>query len=178
VDLSQISARIRFEAILSKDLDLDVTSKAALAREFNLAFDDGTGEDEVDLVWFDSISLAAGADTDIDLSGSLTDPWGDSVSFAKIRGLFIKNASTTDAEIQFGGGDGGDGTNAWDTWITSTAADGSEAVKVPPGWTWGAAHTGTGGYAVTANTGDILRIKNNDGALAAIVEVVILGISA
>jgi hypothetical protein len=148
----------------------------------NTTLADGSGSEQADKEWGDADVLAPDADVDIDLAGSLVDLRGDTITFASIKALIVRNTSDkqttpTAAAIQVGGGDGGDGTNAWDSWVTSTAGDGSEAVIIPAGGAhaWLAPQAG---YPVTADTEDILRLLNLDDTDQAAYEIMAVGVKA
>lgn len=181
MEITSLAVTMKILAALTKagyDLSGGPTSNPTISLQKSLT--DGTGDDKAEQVWFDERTLAAGADEDLDLAGGLTDPFGDTITFTKIKALLVLNTSDelstpTDAEIQVGGGDTGDGTNAWDTWITSTAADGSEAVKVPVGGGHMLFNRLAAGFAVTAGVGDLLRIKNNDGSDQAQYQIMVVG---
>jgi len=167
-----------------KSFALDTTVSGAPKLEQNFTLADGTGDVQADRVYFSSGTLAASADIDIDLSGSLTDIFGVAVQFATVKMLMVCNTSDeqdtpTDASIQVGGGDGQDGTNAFDTWITSDTPGnaGSEAVIITDG---GFIMIGSknDGYAVTAATADLLTLLNLDGVDTAAYEILIIGTSS
>ena len=173
---------LSLKAAMSKTFELDGSLSASPKVELSQKLENGNGDDKANQEWADEGTLAASADVDLDLSGGLTDRAGDTVTFTKIKAILIYNTSDlqgtpTEAEIHFGGGDGGDGTNAFDTWITSLAPGnaGSEALKVHSGGAI-ALYAPKDGYAVTAATGDILRIKNNDGTYQAAYRIIIVGV--
>jgi len=109
------------------------------------------------------------------LDAAVKDIFGDNVVFARIKGVYVKNTSTTASIIKVGGGTDGAGLNAWDAWTTSTAADGSEGVLVPAGgfmFIWA-----PGATAWTVAAGNILSIEEMS-TLAASFDLVILGSTA
>ena len=183
---AQLKAEINGYLRNSEDLSLETLVKLQLALgTLNLV--SGDGADEIDQAVFGEGVLAASADIDLDLAGSLTNVFGETVGLASVKVLFVRNDSdeacavcphtATEAEIQVGGGDGGDGTNAFDTWITSGEDDGSEAVELGAGG-WIMLGNPNPGYAVTADTADILRILNLDGADEAHYRYMILGVNS
>ena len=167
----------------SKSTDLDGTTKHDFSLSRNTSLADGTAADQADLVYFDDGELAAAADVDLDLAGTLSDVFGDTVTFARIKVIMVSNVSdeeqspATDAILSVGGGTGQDGTNAFDTWITSTAANGSERVFVRAGGTLLLFAPDATAYAVTAGTIDILNILNTDGADAGDYSIALIGVS-
>ena len=146
-----------------------------LAHTFSSSLADGTGANQANQVYQDSVSAIADAETSYDLAGTLVDEFGGTITFTKIKGIVLLNKSTTASVLQIGGGTGLDGTNAFDTWITSTAADGSEGVLVRAGGLFVLWAPDATAYAVAAGTGDILVIKEKS-TLAAVFELSIIGV--
>ena len=68
--------------------------------EFRLDLSDtlasGTGLDQGDQAWHDTRTLAATSET-LDLAGSLTNAFGSTVTFARVKGIVIHNKATTAA---------------------------------------------------------------------------------
>lgn len=179
-----LASKISYSAsgTLAKALGLSTSGSIAPKISKDLTLANGTSNDQADKIYFTSGSIALSADLDIDLAGSLTDAYGDALTFAKVKAIIVKNTSDeqdtpTAAGLKVGGGDTGDGTNAFDTWITSTAADGSEAVLVNAGGAFCLIAPDTG-YTVTAATADILRLANTSGTEAVYYELMIIGTSA
>ena len=101
----------------------------------------------------------SGGSNDIDLAGTLTDPLGNAVTFAKVMAVYIINNSTTNS-ITVGGANNipmlgsGDvmnlGLGAYNQWINEV------------------------GIAVTAGTGDLITITGTNGETY---DVVVIGSS-
>jgi len=143
----------------------DPTLTAALESVKSLT--DGRGADEADLIYVTSFNLAAGANLDIDLSGSADKTrFGDDLAFNLVRGIMLKNKSETDAAVLRLGGIGATGLV---NWISSNAA----YVNVGPG-VFLIHRTDATGYGVTATTADVLRVTN-PGAAAITGELAIWG---
>lgn len=140
----------------------------------------GTGSDQANKIYADTNTILAGARNTIDLAGSVSDVYGDTITFTKIKGIILKNTSTTAAVLALGGGSDGAGTNAFDTWIRSAAGggagDGSEQVLVRAGGFVMFYTPDSTAYAVTAGTGDILGIVET-ATLAGSYEIAILGVA-
>lgn len=127
----------------------------------------GTGSNQADLVYSDTLSLAASAST-VDLAGSIASVLtGDTQTYVEITGFAILNKSTTSTENLTVGA----GSNPWITWLNATG----DAVVVGPGgvlvWT-----SPIDGAAVTAGTGDILTL--DPGSDSFDVDLIIWGRSA
>jgi len=160
--------------------DLDLAVKLAYKLEDDVSLATGTGAGKADQLYFTEGTLAHDADVDIDLAGALTNIRGETITFARIKAIILKNVSDeqetpTAANLALGGGDGGDGTNAFATWISSQAADGSEYLIARAGggnMIWASDATA---YEVTADSADILRILNLDGADQGAYELLLVG---
>jgi uncharacterized protein (DUF697 family) len=71
-------------------LDLSTArDKATLA--YTDSIDDGTGADQAKVVWHDKGTIANGGSATIDVAGSLTDAFGNSAVFTKIKGIMLIN---------------------------------------------------------------------------------------
>lgn len=123
------------------------------ARPFNLT--SGTGANQGDLVFADTRSVAASTNDDIDLAGSLTNTFGATITFARIKGMFIYSSPANVQNFSVGGG-----TNPFINWIAGT----TPTVVLRPGGLFAITAPDATGFAVTAGTGDILRVANGAGS--------------
>ena len=112
---------IDFRAYLAGDL----AERSALIQLPSHTWSYGTGAGQANVIYQDSISLADGADTTIDLyaSGSLLDIFERALTMETLKFLYIKNTSA-DATLLVGGGASND--------LLLFAAT-SDIVKIPPG---------------------------------------------
>lgn len=130
------------------------------------AFTNGTGDEKCDVIWHDSNSVTAGVPWDIDFR-PLTFA-GVSQDFATIKGLAIRNNTTTVASVISIG--------AHPTApITTLFAGATDKVLVRAGGFF-SVYTPLAGYTVTATTGDSLRITCASGTTT--VEVYAIGTSS
>lgn len=132
-------------------------------------FTSGTGAGQADLNWSDQRTLGTGATEDLDLAGVLTNAFGTSLTFVKVKGvlLYAATANTTVLTI----------SRVATTGFGLFDADG-DAMKLYAGgfFAW-CAGTGNNGAAVTATTDDTLTVTNAAGA-SATYDVHIFGTSA
>lgn len=130
----------------------------------------GTTDNAFDLVWSDSRSAAAAADT-LDLRGVLAAALGGSLlNLLEVCAIVIKNKATTAAHVLSVGA----GSNPAFAGLFGATGD---VIKVPASglFVWFAPLDG-GGLATTAGTADILTI--DPGANTISYDIVILGRSA
>ena len=156
-------------AELSSAQDL-TTARAQISFNRSVLLATGTAAGKADRLFSDRRTLAASATEDLDLSGSLLDALGGAATFARVKGLFISAASTNTNNVIVGAG-----TNPWITALNSTGT-----VTLRPGASIGlfSGDTDATAYAVTAGTGDVLKIANSGSGTSVTYEVVIIGSSA
>jgi len=132
----------------------------------------GTAAGAADLLFTDTRTVAASSDDDLDLAGGLTDSFGTSLTFVKVKALVVTAASGNTNNVILGG----DATSTFLTWVESEA----DAVVLRPGATLAlfAGEADATGYAVTATTGDLLRISNSGAGSSVTYSIVIIGTSA
>lgn len=140
----------------------------AINQTYDKTYSEGTSTDQADRIYDTNGTLAASGTLDIDLSGSLADRIGNTVVFAKIKRIMVLNkTSTTGINLQVGAG-----SNPFITiWIAT-----GDGIKVGPSgvFVW---DSPVDGFAVTAGTGDILRLTNLSGAVSCDYRIIIVGTS-
>jgi len=117
-------------------------------------------------LYVESITLTAGASTNIDLYGSLTDSFGVSVSFSNVKFMAF-GCRTNYAAV----GIGGAAANAMTNWVRDT----SDIVNVNPN-SWAFFFSPIdGGYAVSNGVADTLSITNYHATSNAYIDIYISG---
>jgi hypothetical protein len=156
-------------AELSNLLDLATASVPLnVSRAYQTA--NGTGLGQADRIFHDRRTLSASANEDLDLAGSLTDPFGATITFARIKALLVAadTANTNNVIV------GAAASNQFLTWVGA----GTHTVTVRPGGLLLLAAADATAYAVTAGTGDLLRIANSAGGTSVTYDIVLIGASA
>lgn len=157
-------------ADLTNALDLGTASApASVARSVTL--NSGTGAGQADRVFHDRRSLAASATEDLDLAGSLVDAFGQTIAFARIKGLIISAAAANVNNVVIGAASSAPWATALNTTGTLTLRPGASVALMA-----GKADATT--YAVTASTGDLLKIANAAAGTSVSYDIVIIGASA
>ncbi|MFE2019884.1 hypothetical protein ACFW9O_17795 [Streptomyces sp. NPDC059499] len=153
----------------TRTLDL-TTSEDRLSFRRGVHLTSGTGAGKADRVFHDQRTLAASATEDLDLAGVLLDAFGAAATFAKVKGLFISAAATNVNNVVIGAG-----TAPWVTLLNSTGT-----ITLRPGASFGAMAgvADATAYAVTATTGDILKVTNSGAGTSVVYDIVIVGTSA
>lgn len=128
----------------------------------------GTGSGQADLFFADTRTLSASATESLDLAGGLTDAFGASLTFVEIVALLITADAGNTNNVEVGGA----ASNAW----AALFGDATDKVKLKPGASLMlACETG---YAVTAGTGDLLKIANGGSGTAVTYTLTLIGRSA
>lgn len=107
---------------------------------------------QADLMWADSRSLAASTSEDIDLSGGVSDVFGVALSFAEVTSIFVENTGTSTITV------GGAASNGFIGPFGAAA----HTITIPAGDI--VLLTNMNGWAVTAGTGDILKVLSGAGS--------------
>lgn len=158
-------------ADLTSALDL-VTGSAPLNYRNRVSLASGTGAGQADLVFSDTRTISASSNDDLDLAGGLTNALGATLTFARVKALIVTAAAANSNNVIVGG----DATNTFLTWVVAEG----DAVILRPGASLAlfAGVADATGYAVTASTGDLLRITNAAGGSSVTYDIVIIGASA
>lgn len=129
---------------------------------------DGALIDQADVVFSDRRTVSNAANDDLDLAGGLTDSFGNTITFSLVKFILVRNTNTTAAEnLDIGGG-----SNAF----ASIFGASGDIVTVGPGGLFAIGSPSLAGYAVTAGTGDILRLTGEGGDI--VYDIVIVGVKA
>lgn len=159
---------VALSGTLTSALDL-ATGSSPLSVRKAANFASGTGVGKADRIWSDRRTLAASASEDLDLVGVLLDAFGGTISFVKVKGLYISAADANANNVVVGAA-----TAPWATLLSATGT-----LTLRPGAFFG---LGTGaadaGYAVTATTGDILKVANSGAGTSVTYDIAIIGTSA
>lgn len=168
-----LTSRITLAATASQTSTLDLgTAVAQLAKSYTADLTNGTAAGQVDRIFHDTRTLAASANEDLDLAGVLVDALGNSLTFARVKGLIISAAVGNVNNVVVGNAT----TNGFISWVGAA----THTITVRPGATFSlfAGQTDATGYAVTAATADLLRVANSSSGSTVTYDIVILGCSA
>jgi hypothetical protein len=162
--------QLRLTGKLSSTLDIGSRLATVLA-DWPVTLGDGAGALSANLIYQDSGNIAAAGTASLDLAGgALSDPFGAALTFARIKGLFVRARSTNNA--------------ANNVVVTRPAANGvplftaagdSLALRAGEIFSW--ISPTASGVVVTAGTGDLIDLVNSAGTNAVDYDVVILGAS-
>jgi len=163
------SFSVALAAAYTKVLDL-----GTVRQDVNYKFVDelttGTAANQADRLWTDTRTIVASGTDDIDLAGVLTDAFGDTVTLARVKGLIVRAADGNTNNVVVG--------NAATNQFVGFFGAAAHTVAVRPGGVFAIFAPDATGYAVTAGTGDLLRITNSSSGTAVTYDIVVIGASA
>lgn len=166
-----LSATVKASVAATQTRDLDLASgSSTLSRAVAASFTNGTGLNQANLIWHDQRTLVN--TEDLDLSGALTDIYGQSVVFARIKALLLESLSSNGSNITLSRGSS-NGVPLF------TAA--SDGIIIRPGGALLWVAPDATGIAVTASTGDILTVTNGSASspqVSVTYNIVIIGADA
>lgn len=168
-DLTSLIATVKanVKATAQKSLDLSVPVDVMVSNNTQ-EFTFGTAANQIDQEFHDKRTLAAQTNEDLDFSGDLTNSLGGVVTFSKIKAIIIVNkSSAADLEISPAA------VNGCDLWF----GDASDKFTLMPGGLFLITEPATG-WAITADTADLLNISNPTAGESLDYDIVILGLSA
>lgn len=145
---------------------------AQLIKQYILT--NGTGAGQSDVTYFAERTIGASSNDDLDLTGSLVDNLGRTVTQARIKGLIVFAGPTSGTANTNNVVLGAAAANQWATLLNTTGT-----VQVRPGglfmaWT---GNTDSTGYLITAGTGDIFRVANGGAGTSVTYQIFVFGCS-
>jgi len=145
-------------------LDLE-TVRSDLTKSIVRAFTNGTGNAKAQVKWSDRRIIAASGNEDLDLAAGLTDSFGRTITFTKIKALIIEAASgnTNNVVVTRPGSNG----------VPIYAAAGDAHAIQPNGVL--IMCDPNAGVTVTPGTGDLINISNSAGGTGVTYDIIIIG---
>lgn len=136
-----------------------------------IALADGTTAGKADRLYAATRTIAASSNDDLDLAGVLADDFGQTITFARIKALWVRGAAANVNNVVLGAA-------AANPWVTLLNATGTATLR-PGALVLAAAGVADAtGYAVTGGTGDILRVANGGAGTSVSYDIALVGCSA
>lgn len=171
MSLDGFTASLQVAGVLNNNsLDLGVIATAPLSYAASVGFISGVGANQADKIFADNRTIAASSNDDIDLAGVLVDALGSTITFARLRGLFVKASAANTNTLVMGGG----ASNP----ITTILGGTTPTLTIRPGGWLGLMAPDATGYVVTATTADILRFTNGGAGSSVSYDLILVGASA
>lgn len=128
----------------------------------------GTASGQADVAWSDTRTLAASANEDLDLAGTLAGAFGNAV-FVKVRAIIVTADAGNTNNVVVGG--------AAATQFVGPFGAATHTIAVQPGNVFAVTATGAG-WTVAAGASDLLRIANSGAGSSVTYSILIVGASA
>lgn len=159
----QINLKIDFLEALAQDLG-DKSFK--LTKSLLRLLEDGTGLNQAQRLYGDSLSVVQSVNTDIDLAPGPTGAFG-AVLFAALKAIIVVAGEANPADLTVGNVTNG---------IVGPFAAATNSLKCAPGGCIVLVNPSAGGWSVTAGTADLLRIASAATVGTYTADIVLLGI--
>lgn len=164
-----LTTKITLKVVATHTNPLDlVTGTAPVNKEYAFSWASGTGANQADKLFSDTRTLAASTSEDLDLAGSLVSAFGKTITFTKIKAIIIAAASGNTNDVQVGGA----AANQFINWVASA----TDIVNVAPGGLLCLIAPDADGYAVTAGTGDLLKLANSGAGTGVTFDIILIGV--
>lgn len=161
---------VSYSATLNSALDLQTVS-SALSYAKTQGFSTGTAGGQADVLFSDTRTIAASSNDDLDLAGVLVGPLGNTLTFARLKGLIVAAAAGNTNTLIMGGG----ASNP----VTTILGGTTPTLTIRPGGLFVlSAGADATGHVITAATADILRFTNGGAGSSVTYDIVIWGASA
>jgi hypothetical protein len=151
----------------------NIVGLATTTSTFSLAnsqgWTSGTGAQQADRLYTATRTIAASGTDPLDLAGVLTDGIGTTITFARVKAMYIAASGGNTNNVIVGGG-----TNPFVNWVGA----GTHTVTVRPGGLLLLTAPDATAYVVTPATGDILQLANSGAGTTVTYTIAIYGSSA
>jgi hypothetical protein len=162
--IDRCSINLKIDVVASSALDLRSILDPVLINEA-LLLTNGTASGAASQMFTDTRTLTASASETLDLAGGLTNAFGVTLTFVKVKFVYVKAASANTNDVQV--------TRVATTGIPLFMADG-DGIALGPG-EWFCYGSPTTGKTVTGTTDDTLTFTNSAGGTSVDYTLVIVG---
>ncbi len=161
----------------TSDLSGGNDTTQAIVKNFTDTLATGTAIDCADRLYAATRTLSATTGEDLDLAASLSDAFGASLTFARVKMLYVAlNQTTAGYTLQVGGSGSQTGATATTNQFINWVASATDIVNVRGGGAFLLYTPDVTAYAVTAATGDLLKVYNpNAGTVS--YDIIVIGAS-
>lgn len=164
----KLKATVQAQYAGSNDIAVPIQD---VVKQIALAFTSGVAASQADVLFMDERTLAASATENLDLNASLTDAFGAAFNPAKVKAVLVYALAANVNDVVVGGA-------ASNGWLGPFGAAAHTVAVKPGGFLFMAAPGLAGLGAVTAATGDLLKITNSSSGSSVTYGVIIIGVSA
>lgn len=166
-----LDTKFHVELVADAASPLDLTSassRLSFVRQINLAT--GTGANQSDRIWSDERTLTASSTEDLDLTGTLVDPFGATLTMARVKLVVVYALPGNTNNVVLGNA-------ASNGWVGPFGAA-THTIAVKPGGLIAMIAPDATGWPVTAGTGDLLHVANSAAGTSVTYDIAVIGSSA
>lgn len=163
--IDHVTVNLTIDSKLLSALDLS-SANDPLVVAIAASLTNGTATGQASQHWHDTRVLTASATEDLDLAGGLTNAFGVTLTFTKVKCVFVRAATGNTNSVEV--------TRKATTGIPLFMADG-DGISLAPG-EWFCYFSPTVGKTITATTDDTLTFTNSAGSTSVTYDVVIIGV--
>lgn len=136
----------------------------------------GTGASQADVLYYAERTIGASSNEDLDLTGTLVNNLGQTVTQARIKGLVVL-AGPSNPSATRNVNNVVLGASAANQWVTLLNSTGTVTLRPDAFFMAWLGPSDTTGWAVTAGTGDQLRVANSGAGTSVTYQIYVLGCS-
>jgi hypothetical protein len=163
--IDHVNLSLKIDSLLLNALDLDTATDPLLVNLL-LTLSNGTASGQASQQWHDTRTLGASATENLDLAGALTNAFGVTVTFTKVKLLYVRASAANNAanlvQVQRASSNG-----------VPVFLAASGGLQLNQGGVF--LFYDPVGVTVTAGTGDLLTITNSAGTNSVTYDVVVIG---
>lgn len=160
---------VLMDALFQKTNGLQSAS-TTIGKNQAVSLTSGVGLNQADLIYVESRTIAASGTATLDLAGVLTDIYGATITFVRIKAILILAALANVNNVLMGGA----GSNTF----VGPFGDATDIIKVNPGGMLLLVAPDATAWPVTASTGDQLKFANSSSGTSVTFDLALVGASA
>lgn len=163
---STINLSVSAQQTLARDL---CTASAPLSLTYTNPLATGTGAGKADLIFSDTFTISASANTELDLNSLAGGALGETSAFVAVKAIIVTALAANTNSIVIG--------NASATQFLGPLGAAVHTVAVPPGGMFAVSRSDATGWTVSG-TVKLLRLANSSSGTSVTGSIIIIGASA
>ncbi len=170
--MSTLTANLRVSLVASLASALDLGAQGQVPLNFAKAaeFANGTGANQANQLFFDERTIAASSSEELDLAGSLTNAFGETITFTKVKGIVIFALAANTNNVVVGG--------AAEHAFAAMFDDAADELVIRPGGLFVLTAPNVDGMAVGAGASDKLKVANSSSGTGVTYQIAIWGVAS
>lgn len=146
-------------------------ARQVINASFPLQLSGGTGAGQMDTFYAAQVTIAASGSATLDLNGSVTDAFGNTVNLLHVKFIMLVAAAGNTNDCQIGPGASNPFAGPWSGTTPLTSVSPGESMLITKG------QGSAVGWPVTASAGDIIKLANSSSGTSVTCTVYVGGTS-